>query len=514
MKLIESLIIEMKKGSTMKNTKSNSLMYRLLLGVIITFFGLSFALAEGITENTDIQENIREATEETSQLSELDARLQKKVFIDVSDVPIETVIRQLTEQANVDFIKSPNVEGNVTVTLTDVSVEEALRSILDVHGCAFIKGESVVTILSREEVPEISERLVTETFEIIYADIEQVVEALNKFLSSQGKVSYVKGTRFLIVTDTEPKIRDISKLIEKIDKIIPQVMVEVRIYDITCKDNLDLGVDWYASRRTNWTSGGYFSDDDITISKDGSDTYINSITDPALISGFSGGTSKTADTTLGYLRLGILNKHVDIDAQLRAEKENIEAKLLANPRITVIDKGTALFDIVTEHPYIERTITGTSTTETVKFKNVGTKLQVTPQITSDGMLKLRVMPEFGIVVGQVQVSTSNIPIVDTRKVDTEALIKDGDTIVLGGLRKKDTSKQINKVPFLGDLPIIGNLFRFEGETTTVAELVVFITPHIITEHAMTEQEQLAFNQTQFSIPEPTKTKAEKSGFGQ
>ncbi len=364
----------------------------------------------------------------------------------------------------------------------------------------------------REEIPIISERLVTQTFEIIYADVAQVVEALEKFLSSQGKVSYVKGTSYLIVTDTEPKIREIANLIEKIDRIIPQVLVEVRIYDITSNDNLDLGVDWYASRRTNIV-GGAFSQDDIAVSKDGADTYIDSKTDPAIIGTFSGGTNKTADATMGYLRFGILNKNFNLDTQLRAEKENIDAKLLANPRILVIDNETAVFDIVTEHPYVERTINGSDITETVKFKDVGTKLEVTPQVARDGKLRLHIKPEFGVVVGSVQVATSTVPIVNTRKVDTTALVDDGQAVVLGGLRKKETTKQVNKIPILGDIPILGNLFKFEGETTAVGELVVFITPRIITEPTLTDDEQNALDTTNFPGPKPMSTKAEKAGLG-
>jgi type IV pilus assembly protein PilQ len=492
----------------MKSFNSRSSILMLLTILIFIYFGCVPAFTQGADENSQAVKT----SGDTEQPSELDLRMQKNVSIDVSDVPIGMVIKQLAEQVNVDFILSPNVMGNVTVTLTDVSVEEALQSILDVHGCTFIKGKNVVRVLTREEMPVISERLVTQTFEIIYADVEQVVDALEKFLSSQGKVSYVKGTSYLIVTDTEPKIREIAKLIEKIDRITPQVLVEVRIYDITSKDNLDLGIDWYASRRTN-INGGVVSDSDITVSRDGSNTYINSRTDPSIIGTFSGGTNKTADTTMGYLRFGILNKNIDLDAQLRAEKENIDAKLLANPRILVIDNETAVFDIVTEHPYVERTINGSNITETVKFKNVGTKLEVTPQVARDGKLRLHIMPEFGIVVGSVQVSSSTVPIVDTRKVDTTALVDDGQAVVLGGLRKKETTKQVNKIPLLGDLPILGNLFKFEGETTTVSELVVFITPKIITKPELTVDEQNAFNTTRFSGPEPGSTKAERSGLG-
>jgi type IV pilus assembly protein PilQ len=483
----------------MKNFIKKNTLFRILSIWLIVF---SCCVVSRAVEAVD------EEQMEEKPLSQLELRMQKKVSIDVSDVPIEVVVRQLTEQVDVDFIKSPNVTGNVTVTLTNVSVEEALQSILDVHGCAYIKGENVVRILSREEIPEISERLITETFEIIYADVVEVVKALDKFKSPQGSVSSIQGTSHIIVTDTENKVRDIAKLIEKIDRITPQVLVEVRIYDITSKDNLDLGIDWYAGRRTNYNTSGYPIDDDITVSKSGSDTYVSSISDPAIRAGFSAGTSKTAAATDGYLQLGILNKHVDITAQLRAEQENINAKLLANPRIMVLDNETALFDIVTEHPYVERTITGATVTETVKFKNVGIKLGVTPHVTRDGMVRMRIIPEFGVVIGQVQVSSSDVPIVDTRKVDTIALVQDGHAVVLGGLRKKDTTRQINKVPLLGDIPILGTLFKFEGESTVITELVVFITPKIIAEPVLSQQEQEAFDVTIFDGPKSNNTKAE------
>jgi type II secretory pathway component GspD/PulD (secretin) len=198
-----------------------------------------------------------------------------------------------------------------------------------------------------------------------------------------------------------------------------------------------------------------------------------------------------------------------VDARLRAEKENIDAKLLANPRILVLDNEEATFDIVTEHPYVERTITAGSTTETVKFKNVGVKLVVTPHVAGDNMLRLNIAPEFSVLVTRVQVASSNVPVVDTRKVNTIALVRDGQAVVLGGLRKKETSKQVNKVPILGDIPVLGHLFRFEGESTAMTELVIFITPHIIREPVLTEEEQQALDLTEFSGPMPSTTKAEK-----
>lgn len=456
-------------------------------------------------------------TEKKEILTDLEMRMQKKITIDVNDVPIGTVVRQLADQVEVNLIKSPAVTGNVTVSLKDVTLQEALRSILDVHGAGYIAGENVIRILSRDEMPQISERLVTETFQIVHVDVAEVVKALEKFKSPQGSVSYIEGTSHVIVTDTESKIRDITNLLYKIDGVTPQILVEARIYDITSKDNLDLGVEWNAGRRTNLTGTApdtTIINDDIAVDKGGSDTYIGSRTDPALMAGFEGPANKTAATTLGFLRFGILTDHVDIDAQLRAEQENIDAKLLANPRILVLDNQLANFDIVTEHPYVERTITSSGITETIKFKNVGVKMVVTPHITSNKTLRLHILPEFSVLVERVTVSSSNVPVVDTRKFDTTAVVKDGQTVVLGGLRKKDTSQQTNKVPVLGDIPIIGNLFKFQGEATVTNELVIFITPRIMEELEMTEQEQQAYDITKFNGPKPNTTKAERKMAGQ
>jgi len=442
-------------------------------------------------------------------LTDLERRMQKVISIDVNDVAIGTVMRQLADQADVDLIVSPLVVGDVTVSLTDVPLGEALQSILNVHGAAYVPGDNVIQIVPSDQIPVIDERLVTETFQIVHEDVAKVAEALEKFKSPNGSVSYVEGTSYVIVTDTENKIRDIGKLLYKIDGATPQVLVEVRIYDITSKDNLDLGVEWSAGRRTNRNSLGSPIEDDIIVEKRGSDAYVNSITDPSMTAVFSGASDKTADSTMGLLRLGLLNDHIEVDALLRAEKEDINAKLLANPRILVVDNKQAVFDIVTENPYIERTITSAGITETVKFKEVGVKLTVTPHITSNRSLRMHIMPEFGVIVGRVTVSASDVPIVDTRKFDTTAVVKDGQTVVLGGLRKKDTTKQTNKVPLLGDLPLLGNLFKFEGEATVVNELVIFITPYIKEELSLSESETDAYGETEFNGPKIRDTRAEK-----
>jgi len=473
----------------------------LRLWTVIAVVCLSWSIAVAQAGN--------EEPEEEARLTELERRMQKSISIDVNDVPIDTVIRQLVEQADLNYIKSPNVIGNVTVTFKDVPLEEALTNILAVHNCLYVPTDNVIRIITSEEMVTKAEPILTKTYEIVYADATEVVTALDKFKSPQGSVSSIKGTSHIIVTDTESKIREITALLDKIDRITSQILVEARIYDLTCRDKRDLGVDWAGGRRTNW-SGVNPVNDDITVSKSGSDTYVGSNTDPFITSAFNAATAKTAAATDGFFRFGLLSGRIDIDMQLRAEQEITNAKLLANPRILVLDNEEATFDIVTEHPYVERTISGNQITETVKFKDVGIKLVVTPHVTRDGMLRLHILPEFGVKVGEVMVSSNNVPIVDTRKVDTIALVRDGQTVVLGGMRKKDVSKQINKIPLLGDLPLLGALFRFEGEDTSVTEIVVFITPRIIAqEPVLSLDEQNALEETIFSPPVPDSTRVEK-----
>ena len=431
-------------------------------------------------------------------LTTFEQRMQKRISIDFRDTPIDDVIRAIAEQADVDIVKSPKVIGNVTTKLTDVPLEEALKNILAAHGYGYVADKNMITIMPITEITQAEERLVHKVYTITYANVREVEAALRKFISKRGSLSSSPSTSNIIVEDTESKIKAIDKFIEEIDRITPQILVEVRIYDITSQETLDLGVQWQAGRNTTYdtTSGIGTLGVNPTTPPDG---FITGL--------FSNPTSETGSGNTGVLRLGLLNSSVDIDAVLKAQQETVNAKLLANPRILVLDNETALFDIVREIPYTESTVSTGGSTETVIFKNIGVRLEVTPHVTRDGMLRLHIKPEFGVLVSQH--ATTGVPTVDTRKVDTITLVKDGDTVVLGGLRKKDVGQQINKIPLLGDLPLIGGLFRFEGEDTTVTELIVFITPRIIKQSVLSKDELRAYEKTEFSGPEFTLTKAEK-----
>jgi len=388
----------------------------------------------------------------------------------------------------------------VTATLTGVPLEEALDNILAAHGYGYVTGKNMIRIAPVDEITEKDERLTSKIYHITYADVKEVEKALEKFVSKRGSLSASLATSHIIVTDTESKIKAIDTFIDEIDRITPQILVEVRIYDITSTDTLDLGVEWNAGQRTAFGAGGI--DDVGTNPTDEINPFTTAL--------FDNPTALTESAASGLLRFGWLNPNLDIDVILKAQQEVVEAKLLANPRILVLDNETANFEIVREEPYEERTISPDgSTIITVKFKEIGVNLEVTPHVTRDGMVRLHIVPEFNVFVRRLSLQETTVPIVDTRKVDTITLVKSGHTVVLGGMRKKEVSAQVNKIPLLGDLPLIGGLFRFEGESTAVTELVIFITPRIINQPVMSQAEELAYEVTEFSGPKTRLTRAEK-----
>ena len=456
-------------------------------------------------------ENGGEKGEKKEILTALEQRMQKRIDkLEFREEEIDNVIAMIARYADIDIIKSPDVTGTITATLTDVPVGEALNNILAAHNFGYIKSEHMIRIVPIKEITEKPEILVNRIYWITYADVEEVAKTLTGFLSDRGALSSSPSTSNIIVTDTESRIKAIDTFISEIDRITPQILVEARIYDITSKDRLDLGVDWQVGRNTVYDTDGVGGVGPNPIKTTATDS---SRRDPFMTGKFSSATTETTGT--GILRLGWLNAGIDIDTLLKAQHNKIDAKLLANPRVLVLDNETASIKIITEKPYIELAQTSEGgSIGTTKFREIGVELQVKPHLTRDRMIRLELLPKFSVETGTVYVGalegTYPQPVVDRREAKTTLLIRDGQTVVLGGLRKKDVAKQVNKIPLLGDIPLLGGLFRFEGEDTVTSELVVFVTPRIVETPVMTEVERKAYKETEFSGPEPAFTRAEKA----
>jgi len=505
------------------------------------------------------------------ELTPFRQRLQTRITYTCTELPIEKVLMELADMAGIDIVKSPKVTGNVTVKLTEVPLEEALGNILAAHDYTYVATESMVRVMPLSEVAAAREELVTRIYQVKYADSNDVARALKDFVSQRGKVALNRGTSHIMVTDTEGQIKGIDKFIEQIDHITPQVLVEVRIYDITSSEGFELSPDWFVGRNAPYTADTFIFPDEVTTTEIGRvdswqertntivgiergdpDNYTETMTertwtDPATETEtrfenpgaihtnfrrkpFVGGSFDRE--TGGTLRFSLLNDAVDIDFALSVLHKQVEAQLLANPRVLVLDNETANFEIVREIPYRELLQVAREDPITyTKFKNVGVQLKVTPHIARDGMIRLHIVPEFGVLVSQDAIGVQagivpvrnefdidiptidnrmvlGVPTVDTRRADTTAMIKDGQTIVIGGLRKRETTKDISKVPLLGDLPLIGGLFKSETEAVNINELVIFITTRIVTEPVLSAIEKRQFEATEFAGPEITKTRLE------
>jgi type II secretory pathway component GspD/PulD (secretin) len=514
--------------------------------------------------------------EQTDSITAPD-KLRTKVTLNYIDTPIQKVLSDLAKQAKIDIIKSPKVVGDVTVKLTDIPLEEALTNILSLYYCTYIATENMIRVVKLPPNTRMKEPQVTRIYKITYADPNEVYAAMKKFISGKGEVGFNKGTSHIVVTDTEDKIRGIDKFIEQIDRITPQVLVEVRIYDVSTREGFELSPDWHVGRNAPYIPG-IIKEKTETVRGPESSIFEQKRTDRRWMearrriwidaaqdwftvegwpdpcyTGVPGGAqeitpiwertetgvvtepgredtetryidySGIADrrrkpfvsgsfdrTTGGTLHVSLLNDAIDLDFVLSVLHSQVDAKLLANPRILVLDNETADFEIVREIPFRGvRQVPREDPITYTAFKNVGIDLKVTPHIARDGMLKLHIVPEFSVLVG---FDMFGAPTIDNRSADTKAMIKDGQTIAIGGLRKREVTKDLSKVPVFGDLPLVGGMFRSETESIAIKELIVFITTKIVTDPTLSESEKKLLGETEFETPQIEKTRIEKGQF--
>jgi type IV pilus assembly protein PilQ len=429
---------------------------------------------------------------------ELQKRMKTRVSVDFREAPIQDVIKTLAEQADIDIVKGPAVTGTVTATLTDVPLDEAMESIFTVHGYGYTTSESIVRIVPKSELAQYMVKYQTKVYHVAYADIEALDKAIKDMVSPKGKIAMNIETGHLCITDTEDSIKLLDEFIAAMDCEIPQILVEARIYDVSSAAFQDLGF--------NWTAGTFnLYDPDTGLPVVGE-------TEPYTQTTFGSSIGQAPKATFSA-GVGVLNDDVNINAMLTARRDDVKARLLANPKILVLNGQEANINIVSEIPYQELTQTsGGGNIGTTKFKEVGVKLLVTPEITRDNKIRLMLNPIFSVQTGTVALViptgltaiTSPQPIVDKREALTQALIKDGQTVVIGGLRKRDVVQEVSKVPLLGDIPLLGALFRFKGEKAINSELIVFITPHIITDTSLApaDARKLDTMNGEFREPEP------------
>jgi len=400
-----------------------------------------------------------------------------KITLDLKDADIRNVIRMLSYKGNVNIVAAEDVKGTVTVRLQDVSWEQALETILDVSGYAYEREGNLIKVMTAEKMKKIkTERLaiqeatkkesdlVTKIFPLNFASVNSLKTSVGKMLSSRGKIESDERTNKLIVTDIQKNVDKIGEIAKRLDARTPQVLIEAAIVDVKITGKTQYGIDWDLEKITGGTN--------IKL-----------------------GTAKTEgmfsqDLTTG-LQHAITGYNVgqwNIGMTLQWLRKNADVKILARPRLLVLDNQEAKIKIIEHVPYTKTTLTDQGNPmSTTEFKEVGTYLTVKPHITNDGFVSMLVKPSHSYVTSY---TSDNQPIVDSRSLETNMLTKDSRMVIVGGLRRNYKTMTVYKVPILGDIPLLGYLFKKNTTEKTRMELIVLITPTIVTEKTgLTEEEK-------------------------
>jgi type IV pilus secretin PilQ/predicted competence protein len=415
------------------------------------------------------------------------AEEQELISLTFRDADLVAVLDIIAKKGNLNILAGKGIAGKVTVRLVDVPLDAAMTAILNVNGYGYIKTGSIIRILPLSEIGEVI-NTVTKTFSLSYASAKSAQSVLEGFLTANGNIKVDDRTNTLIITDVPGNMDRVVKLIPEIDKRVQQVLIEVLIIDSVLGDDADLGVTW-----------DVFNGNILGDIRDRSPLIDDHTFDP--VAGTSNATTAAMDhmsvalpvgANALNLAFGTLLGDINVQAFIEAQVTNSDSKVLASPKILTLNNESAQIEIIEEFPYrdVSETSSGGQLTN-ITFKEIGTKLEVKPQITNDDHVILYIAPEQNSIAG---VTSIGVPIVDTRKAETTLIIKNHQTVVLGGLRESRTVTGVTKVPLLGDLPGIKYIFRSVSSKKRDTELIVFITVHIVESPELLPADELKANE--------------------
>jgi len=394
-----------------------------------------------------------------TQLTQQTQKTEELVTLDYKDAELSSVLRALSYSYNLNLVATKDIKGKVTVTLRDVTVDEALNAVLRVNGYTFTRDGNLIYITPGPGLEGID--VVTVTLPLKYLTASEASGLLQKAISSKGDIRINEATNSLVITDFPASVDKVKAVLKDIDIPPIQVLIEAKLVDITEKDYQNFGVTYTVDYKPAGDIKGLFD------RKTGyQEELAGSQTMAGPSSTLSGGQLKiTALTFKG------LSGTVTLDALIQDQK----AHLLASPSIATLSGKEARIIIGERYPYKEKTQTTTGTTETTKFVDIGTTLRVTPQVSPDGFITMYVHPEVSSLTSSLDAG----PRVSTREADATIRVRDGETIIIGGLIKRQDDRTKGRVQIIGHIPILGWLFNKASSDLTSTELVVFITPRII-----------------------------------
>ncbi len=432
----------------------------------------------------------KKAEEEKSKFGYTGERLS----LNFQNIEVRAVLQLIADFTGLNLVTSDTVKGNITLRLKNVPWDQALDIILKTKGLGKRQSGNVILIAPSEEIAarekaelqsaktvEELAPLHSEYVQINYAkaaDLATLIKAKeNSLLSARGSVTVDERTNTLLVQDTADKLTDVRKLVTALDIPVRQVLIESRIVIANDDFNNQLGVRFGAT--------GFRSNGGNTVSTSGMLESANTIASQAAAGGAVTVPSTLSNalnvnlpvtTPAGSMGFALLGSDYMLDLELSAMQTEGKGEVISSPRVITANQKEAVIEQGTEIPYIQP-VSGNTTAVAVSFKKAVLSLKVTPQITPDD----RIIMDLIVTNDSVGTIFQGVPSIDTKSVTTQVLVDNGATVVLGGVYVQTRSNVVNSVPFLGDLPGVGVLFRNTNKTDNKDELLIFVTPRIVKE---------------------------------
>ena len=437
----------------------------------------------------------------------------KRVTFNFQDIPVRSALQLIADISGLNLVASDSVGGSVTLRLVNVPWDQALDVILRAKSLDKRRNGNVIWVAPQAELAKYEQdladaklkaqdtaELVTDYVPISYGKASDIAKLLTTgslqaqssggtsantahgFLSTRGSASFDVRTNTLLLNDTPDKIKQLRDLIAVLDTPVQQVLIESRIVIATDNFERDLGAKFGANATRNNPSGQVIQ----TGGTLGGTPGNNGASTTAGSANGAGGLNFNlpSTTTAGSIGLAILGKNYSLDLELSAAQTEGLSETISSPRVITANHEQADIRQGQEIGYVtfQNSSTGAagSGTATVQFKDAVLELKVTPTITADDRIYLQINVTKDALAGYVTVPGSGqVPTIDTRSINTSVLVDNGQTVVLGGIYEIDKSNTIVKVPGLGDIPVLGALFRQTSRIVNKAELLIFVTPRIL-----------------------------------
>ncbi len=408
----------------------------------------------------------------------------------LKNAPIRLVLRQLAMMSQKNIIPSPSVKGEVTTDLFNVTFREALDAILEANGYGYVEKGNFIYVYTIKELAEIEKaqrKTESRLFRLSYVQPEDAQALIGPALSSDALIAITPGAKagigtsdsstggldyaadnVLLIRDYPENLDKVAAILREIDMRPAQVLIEATILQATLNEDNVLGVDFSTVAGVDFSQLGATSAglSNIAFPTVGVDALDDS--QAQLGTFFPSPSPGQAGLKFGYIG-------TDIAVFVKALEAVTDTTVMANPKLLVVNKQRGEVLVGDRNGYLTTVVTETAATQTVEFLETGTTLIVRPYIGNDGYVRMEVHPE----VSTGGVDANGLPSETTAEVTTNVMVKDGHTIIIGGLFREETVNQRSQVPLLGNIPYAGTLFRSTGDTTVRNEVIILLTPRII-----------------------------------